>query len=159
MAANSFQSYALALLTLARNQEDVNDNPSLRIATRRDGTDDSSFNMPAAHNLLRLLIEHSPSPESMARLFMVELARCKIPAVKNLGNVVLSALHDTTSHIKYYMQVKTLNSSDRSVSPGDWAIAVREEIRHTGIIMKPLTDFASFSLICVIGCRLQCNLH
>ena len=88
--ANSFQSYALALLTLVGNQENVNDNP-LGIVIRCDGTDSS--NMPA-HNLLRLLIEHSPSPETIARLFMVQLARCEIPAVKNLGNT-LSTLRDT----------------------------------------------------------------
>ena len=60
-----------------------------------------------------------------------------------------------------YMQVNTLISSDRSVSPGDWAMAVREGMQHTGGIMKPLTDFASFSLICVIGCKgaVQCNLY
>jgi hypothetical protein len=84
--ANSFRSYALALLTLVRNQDDVNDNP-LGIVIRRDGTD-SSPNMPA-HKLLRLLIEHSPSPETIARLFMVQLARCENPAVKILGNAPL----------------------------------------------------------------------
>ncbi|KAF8497138.1 hypothetical protein F5888DRAFT_328741 [Russula emetica] len=129
--ANSFQSYALALLTLVRNQEDVNDNPPLGIAIRRNGTDSCPFNMPA-HSLLRFLIEHSPSPE--ARLFIAELARCEIPAVKYL--------------------VKTLNSCGRSVSPGDWAIAVQGGIRQTGGIKKPLTDLASFSLTClVIGFR------
>jgi hypothetical protein len=84
--ANSFQSYALALLTLVRNQDDVNDNP-LGIVIRRDASN-SSPNMPA-HNLLRLLIEHSPYPETIARLFMVQLARCENPAVKNLGNAPL----------------------------------------------------------------------
>lgn len=85
--ANTFQSYALALLTLLRNQEDVNDNPPLGIAMRRDGADTSSFNMPA-HDFPRFLIEHSPSPETLAWLFMVELARCEIVAVKNLGTVM-----------------------------------------------------------------------
>jgi hypothetical protein len=132
--ANSFQSYALALLTLVRNQEDVNDNPPLGIAIRRDGTD-SSFNMPA-HNLLRFLIEHSPSPEPIARLFIAELARCEIPAVKYLGNA-LSTLRDRF-HVKYHMQAKTLNSCGRSVSPGDWAMAAQGGIRQTGGIMKPL---------------------
>ena len=61
--------------------------------------------------------------------------------------------------MKYYMQVNTLISSDRSIHPGDWAMAMREEILQPGGIMKPLTDFASFSLICVIGCRVQCSLH
>jgi hypothetical protein len=154
--ANSFQSYALALLTLVRNQEDVNDNPPFGIAIRRD-TDTSSINMPA-HNLLRLLIEHSPSPETISRLFIAELARCDIPAVKNLGNA-LSTLRDTF-HVKYYMQVNTLDSSDRSVDPGDWAMVVQAEIRQTGGDMTPLTDLASFSLTClVIGCRWQWNLY
>jgi len=126
--ANSFQSYALALLTLVRNQEDVNDNPPFGIAIRRDGTDSSSFNMPA-HNFLRILIDHSPSPETLARLFIAELARCEIPAVKYLVN--------------------TLNSSDRSVSPGDWAMAVQGEIQKTGGNMTPLTNLASFSLTCL----------
>jgi hypothetical protein len=121
--ANSFQSYVLALLTLVRNQEDVNDNPALGIAIRHDA-DTSSFNMPA-HNLLGLLIEHSPSPETIARLFIAELASCEIPAVKDLGNA-LSTLRDTF-HAKYYMQVNTLNSSGRSVTPGDRAMAVQQK--------------------------------
>ena len=157
--ANSFQSYALALLTLVKNQEDVNDNPPLGITIRRDhdGTNISSFNMPA-HNLLRSLIEHSPSPETIARQFIAELARCEIPAVKSLGNA-LSILRDT-SHNKYYMPVNTLNSSDRSVSPGDWAMAVQAEIRQTGGNMTPLTDLASFSLTCLVtGCRVQWNIY
>jgi hypothetical protein len=103
--ANSFQSYALALLTSVRNQEDVDDNPPLGIAIRRDVTDSPSFNMPA-HNLLRLLIVHSPDPETIARLFMVQLARCEIIAVKNLGNA-LSTLRDTFQ-IKYYIYKSTL---------------------------------------------------
>jgi hypothetical protein len=151
--ANSFQSYALALLTLVKNQEDVNDDPPLEIVIRRDGTDISSSNMPV-HSLLRFLIERSRSPETIARLFIAELARCEIPAMKYLGNA-LSTLRDTF-HVKYHMQVNTLNCSGRSVSPGDWAIALQTEIRQTGGIMKHLTDPASFSLTSlVIGCRVQ----
>jgi hypothetical protein len=157
--ANSFQTYALALLTLVGNQEDLNDNSPLGIATRRDATDSSSSNMPA-HSVVRFPIEHSPSPETIARLFkfIAELARGEIPAVKNLGNA-LSTLRDTF-HVKHYMQVNTLNSSGRSVSPGDWATAVQAGIRQTDGIMKPLTDLASFSLTClVIGCRVPWNLY
>ena len=159
---NSFQSYALALLTSVGGQdsEDVNhDNPPLEIAIRSDGTlaDTSSFNMPA-RSLLRFLIEHSPSPETIARLFITELARCEIPAVKYLGNA-LPILCDTF-RVKYYMQVNTLNSSGRSVSPGDWAVAVQAEIRQTGEIMKYPTDPARFSLISlIVGCRVQWNLY
>jgi len=99
--ANTFQSYALALLTLMRNQDDVNDNPPLGIAMRRDGEDTSSFNVPA-RDFLRLLIEHSPSPETLARLFMVELARCEIVAMKNLGTVIpilLYVMHFMMSNV------------------------------------------------------------
>jgi hypothetical protein len=67
--ANSFQSYALALLTYVRSQEDVNDNPPLGIAIRRDATD-------------------------ISFIFIAELAKCEIPAVKYLGNA-LSTLRDT----------------------------------------------------------------
>jgi hypothetical protein len=153
---NSFQSYALALLTLVRNQEDVN--PPLGIAIRRDATDFSSFNTPA-HNLLRLLIEHFPSPETIATLFIAELARCEIPgAVRTLGNA-LPILRETF-HVKYYMQVNTLNSSGRPVSPSEWAMAVQAGIRQTGGIMKPLTDPASFPLTCLaIGCMVPWNLY
>jgi hypothetical protein len=139
-----------------RSQEVINNNPPLGVAIRRDGTDISSLNIPA-HNLLRFLIEHSPSPETIARLFIAELVRCEIPAVKFFGNTLFT-LRDTF-HVKYYMQVNTLNSSGRSVSPGDWAMAVQAEIRQTGGTMKPLTDPASFSLTSlVIGCRVQWNL-
>ena len=89
---------------------------------------------------------------------IAELARCEIPAVKYLDNA-LSTLCDTF-HVKYYMQVNTLNNSDRSVSPGDWAIVVQAQIRQTGGIMKPLTDPASFSLTCLVsGCMVKWNLY
>ena len=62
-----------------------------------------------------------------------------------------------TSHYSHecYMQVNTLTDSDRSVSPSDWASTMREEIRQSGGIMNSLTDLASFSFTCVIGCRVQ----
>jgi len=58
------------------------------------------------------------------------------------------------------MKVNTLNSTDRSVSPGDWAMVVHEEIRQSGGSMTPLTDLASFSLTCLVdGCVAQRNLY
>jgi hypothetical protein len=106
--ANSFQSYALALLTLLRNQEDVDDDPPLGIA-RRVETDirvsSRSFNMPA-HDLLRLLLEHSLSPETLGKLFITELARCEIPAVKSLGNALPTLLRDSF-HVKHYCICKS----------------------------------------------------
>jgi hypothetical protein len=77
--ANTLQSYALALLKSMGAQ-------SLGTATlAHSGTGTSTFKVPA-NNLLQSLIEHSPSPETMAQEFMAELGKCEITAVKNLGD-------------------------------------------------------------------------
>ena len=154
--ANSFQSYSLALLTLVTNQEDVDDNPPLGIAIRRDGTDISSFNMPA-HNLLRLMIEHSPSPEVVARQFMTELGRCDYDDVITHGDA-LSTLNDKF-YVEYYVQVNLLNS-DRSSSPTDWAVVAHGIITQNNVKMDTLTSLAALYLNdLVIQCRVQCNIY
>jgi len=78
--ANTLQSYALALLT----------SMSLGTATLVHlGIGTTAFDVPA-NNLLHALIEHSPSPETMAQEFMAELGKCEIIAVKNLGDTPIS---------------------------------------------------------------------
>ena len=126
----SFQSYALALLTSGSmgSQEDVNhDDPPLEIAIRHDhGTlavaDTSSFNIPA-RSLLRFLIEHSPSPETIARLFIAELARCEIPTVKYLGKCAFYSMRYISCRILYasqhFEQQRSLRQSRRLGSGGE----------------------------------------
>jgi hypothetical protein len=65
-------------------QEGVVENPPLGNA-RRAGATSSTFDVPA-HKLLHALIQHSPSPMTMAQEFLVELG--KIPAVKDTGDAL-----------------------------------------------------------------------
>ena len=86
--------YALALLTLMRNQAPPpgqSDAQPLGMALCGD-TQISIYNVPA-HALLQALIEHSPSQETVARHFMVELAKCENRAVVNSGDT-LSTLYE-----------------------------------------------------------------
>ena len=86
---NTTQSYALALLTLMGNQEcdKDDDNPPLGWALHLS----SVFNL-AAHRLLRALIEQSPSPETVAQQFLMELEKCENPAVVDLGEMLFLLL-------------------------------------------------------------------
>lgn len=57
------------------------------------------------------------------------------------------------------MQVDTLDSGC-SVSPGDWAVAVQEEIKQNGGNLKPLMSLAELYLnALVIPCKVQCNIY
>jgi hypothetical protein len=68
------KSYALALINLMEQQEGVVSHPPLETA-RRLGSQTSTFDVPA-HKLLQALIRYSPSPETIARQFFVELSNC-----------------------------------------------------------------------------------
>ena len=68
-------------------QDNAIDNPSLGIA-KRIGTETSTFDLPV-HKLLQAVIKHSPSRETVAQEFLVELAKCEIEAVRNPGDVLL----------------------------------------------------------------------
>ena len=70
-------SYASTLLILMGAQ-------SLGTATIWIGI--STFNV-SANNFLQALIVHSPSRETMAQEFMVELGKCEIISVRNLGDI------------------------------------------------------------------------
>ena len=78
--------YPLALLQLIREQAPAdNDNVPLGTATRA-GVEDSVFHVPA-HRLLEALINHAPSPDTIAREFLEELGKCGIPVVESLGSM------------------------------------------------------------------------
>jgi hypothetical protein len=83
MTDHSLASYVLALLNLMGMQEGVIDKPPLGTA-RRVGSATSTLDVPA-HKLLQAIIEHSPSPETITREFLVELAKCGVSAVKDSG--------------------------------------------------------------------------
>ncbi len=154
MEQNTLRSYALALLMMLGNQQGANGNsPPLGWALNRE-TQRSRFNL-AAHRLLSALLEHSPSPETVAQQFMTALAQCENPAVINLGNG-FSTLSDTF-HIEYYSQVNSLDN-DRSVSPGDWATAVSQGLSQNGNI-SALRDLSVVYLNdLVIPCRSRCKI-
>ena len=153
---NTLQSYALALLTLWRNQEGADGpNPPLGWAFRLE-TQTSIYNL-AAHRLLPALIEHSPSPEVVARQFMTELGRCDYDDVITHGDA-LSTLNDKF-YVEYYVQVNLLNS-DRSSSPTDWAVVAHGIITQNNVKMDTLTSLAALYLNdLVIQCRVQCNIY
>jgi hypothetical protein len=73
-------SYPLLLLTLMKEDNESFPNP-LGTAERMP---DSSFKVPA-HRLLLALLEHSPSPDTIAREFLVELRNCGTPAMQESG--------------------------------------------------------------------------
>ncbi|KAI9510211.1 hypothetical protein F5148DRAFT_1147755 [Russula earlei] len=128
MAYDSLATYILALLELMGRKDGSVDNPPLGLATPA-GAISSTFDVPA-HKLLHALIEHSPSPETISREFMVELARCEISAVKQLGDALLPLSVDDLDR-------------DHSVSPSDWASIVHQELRQTAGNTTYLTALAS----------------
>ena len=153
---NTPQSYyALALLKLMGNQEcDNENNPPLGWALHLE-TPSSVYNL-AAHKLLRTLIEHSPSPETVAQQFLTELERSENPAVADLGDAV-STLCDPF-YVKYYAQVGSLNG-DHSVSPDDWAADLNNELLENGGNTSFVANLANYYLThLVIPCRVQCNI-
>jgi hypothetical protein len=156
---NTLRSYAQALLTLMGNQDGADkENPPLgwamRLVTLTQKTD---YSQPA-HRLLQALLEHSPSPETVAEQFMTELAKCEIPAVVELGDAA-STLCDPF-YVKYCAQVGKLDS-DRAVSPVDWAANVNKKLNENDEDMSEssLTDLANYYLNnLVIACRVQFNI-
>ncbi|KAI9512094.1 hypothetical protein F5148DRAFT_1146398 [Russula earlei] len=123
MADNSLASYLLILLGMMGRQDSSVDNLPLGLA-RRVGATSSTFDVPA-HKLLRAVIEHSPSPETISREILVELAKCEISAVKKLVDDL---------------------DGDRSVSPDDWAFNVHQELRQNTGNTTYLTALASHYL-------------
>jgi hypothetical protein len=116
----------------------------------------SSIYRQSAHRLLQALLEHSPSPETVAEQFLTELSKCEILAVVELGDAV-STLSDPF-YVKYCAQVDKLDS-DRSVSPYDWAANVNKELNENGGNTSSLTDLANYYLTnLVIAIRVQCNI-
>jgi hypothetical protein len=111
-----------------------------------------------AHKLLQALIEHSPSPETVAKQVLSDLGKCENPAVASLGDAVSTYVIIYVIN-KFYAQVGGLND-DRSVSPDDWAAAVNNKLKekNSGNISL-LTNLAKFYLThLVIACRVQCNI-
>ena len=152
---NTTQSYALALLKLMGNQEGANeDNPPLGWALHLETQ--SSVYSQTAHKLLQALIEHSPSPETVAQQVLTELGKCDNASVAGFGDA-LSTFCDTF-YVEYYVQVDSLDT-DRSASPANWAAAVYEGLGRNGN-MSPLMNLAVLYLNdLVIPCRVQCNIR
>jgi len=157
---NTPRYYALALLTVIRNQEGADgNNLPLGLATRVQ-TKSSIYDL-AAHRLLQALIEHPPSLQAnqvVAQEFLTELTKCGNSTVAASGDG--SSTFCDTFYVEYYVQVNSLKD-DLSASPDDWAGAVYKELRREGNI-SPLTDdteLASRYLNdLIIPCRVQCNI-
>ena len=66
------------------------DNLPLGTATRAGVESSTKFHVPA-HRLLEALIHHAPSPDTIAREFLVELGKCGISVVKTLGSMFRSS--------------------------------------------------------------------
>ncbi|KAF8524063.1 hypothetical protein BU17DRAFT_85098 [Hysterangium stoloniferum] len=107
----------LALLRLMGKQENVMDNPPLGTA-RRIGATTSTFDVPA-HKLLQAVIEYSPSPETIAREFLVELSKCGIVVVKEFVDAL---------------------DSDCPCGPENWAAIVHQELTHNAANLAFVTD-------------------
>ncbi|KAH9963117.1 hypothetical protein BC827DRAFT_1193455 [Russula dissimulans] len=123
IADHPLESYILELLEFIGKKDNSMENPPLGFA-RRAGAETSTFDVPA-HKLLKALIEHSPSPETVAREFLVELVKCEISAVKEL--------------------VHSLDS-DHPASPSDWAAIVYQELSQNNGNTTYLTALASYYL-------------
>jgi hypothetical protein len=87
MESHPLPLYPLALLDLMNEQDGAAENPPLGFA-KRAGLETSVFNMPA-HRILKALIDHSPSPEAMAKEFLKELSKCGIEIVHQFGEIVI----------------------------------------------------------------------
>jgi len=153
--------YSLALLTLMDTQYveagSSDDNAPLGMAMRLNVQ--QTIYCLTAHRFLKALIEHSPSPEALARQLLEELAKCQNRAVKTSGDAV-STLSDLF-YPEYYAQVDNLigESPDHSVSPDDWAVRVNDELTENGGDISPVTWLASHYLTnLVIACMVQCNV-
>ena len=75
--------YPLALLELMDKDDGSTTQPPLGIA-RLIGAESSVLNVPA-HRLLKALIAHAPSQETIAKEFLVELGKCGNTLVETLG--------------------------------------------------------------------------
>ncbi|KAF8340547.1 uncharacterized protein EI90DRAFT_3117067 [Cantharellus anzutake] len=122
MAGLPLESYALALLKVMGKRDNA-ERPPLGFASR-SGTLSSTFNAPA-HKLLQAVIEYSPSPETIARGFLVELGKCGILAVKGFVDAL---------------------DNDRSVNSDDWAAIVHQELEQNNGNTTYLTELASYYL-------------
>lgn len=80
--------YPLALLNLMDKDEKSATNPPLGIA-KRIGSQSSTHDLPA-HRFLLALISNALSPDTIATEFLRNLHDCDIPAVVELGALLLS---------------------------------------------------------------------
>ena len=84
-APHPLASYPIALLNLIGKGAGAEQDPLLGYATRI-GMLSSQFNV-AAHRLLKAILEYSPSPSAVASEFLVELKKCGVAVVIEMGDV------------------------------------------------------------------------
>lgn len=97
-------TFPLALLKLMAKQEGLATNPLLGVA-KRAGVETSVFNLPA-HRVLLVLIEHAPSPETIAREFLTELGQCGIPGVTELGALLRAKYSRRADWVQWALKCK-----------------------------------------------------
>ncbi|KAF8497137.1 hypothetical protein F5888DRAFT_1906980 [Russula emetica] len=119
---NTLRSYSLALLTLMGNEPGAEDDPPFGWAMRLVKT--TTVYSQAAHKIFQALIEYSPSPDTVARDFLTELAKCENAVVADLVNELLAG--------------------DRSASPDDWAAYVNNDLKENGGNISSVTSLANY---------------
>ncbi|KIK74637.1 hypothetical protein PAXRUDRAFT_835932 [Paxillus rubicundulus Ve08.2h10] len=121
MNSRPLAPYPLALLQLMIREEASAENLPLGTATRV-GVERSAYNVPA-HHFLEALIRHAPSPDTIAREFLVELGRCRILVVESLAEAVCN---------------RTCTDP-----PDDWAVTVRQQLQEPGADITKLTELTN----------------
>ena len=102
MDSGQLALYPLALLKLL-GEEASAENLPLGTATRA-GRESSRFRAPA-HRVLEALINHSPSPDTIAGEFLVQLGKCGISVVESLGAMFRSSTSaDLADHVSKLKQ-------------------------------------------------------
>ena len=140
--------YPLALLELIREQAPADSLP-LGMATRV-GLEKSAFNVPA-HRFLEALINHAPSPDTIAGEFLVELGKCGLSVVETLGSMFRSPTRaDLADPCFKAEEVYNCTCTD---APCDWAVTVHQQLQEPGANITGLTQLAThyFSHL-VIAC-------
>ena len=140
--------YPLALLELIREQAPADSLP-LGMATRV-GLEKSAFNVPA-HRFLEALINHAPSPDTIAGEFLVELGKCGLSVVETLGSMFRSPTRaDLADPCFKAEEVYNCTCTD---DPCDWAVTVHQQLQEPGADFTKLTQLAThFFSHLVIAC-------
>ncbi|KAF5387116.1 hypothetical protein D9615_001639 [Tricholomella constricta] len=117
-------TYPLALFKLMDEEDTSAKQPPLGFA-KRAGTESSTFNVPA-HSLLKALVSHAPSAETMAKEFLAELGKCGNPLVETLAEEAYQGICTT--------------------APDEWADIVHQKLQESPGDLSNITQLGSHYL-------------